>query len=282
MTTDDTTFRNEELKVGGSLNQAAGDIGGSATSDTDPSSLRKPRTTMFENKGVEVKGDVNQAAGNIYQHSVHVQGGTAVVTTNPQQRYGSSTGIGGQDTHQPQQVLAIFAEPRGLRPTDWQSEARVLRDVLLPFEQQYALREYSNSTPDYLYQVLLSIQPSILHFQGHGTREGLAFEDMLHDVHIVGWQELMNTLTACETLTCVVLNACDSHVHAQVGPQRFHLITTPGAVSIETTHAFTQGFYAALRAGRSIPLAYRDGCNLLGMKGIARDEWPVLTEGRTS
>jgi hypothetical protein len=108
----------------------------------------------------------------------------------------------------------------------------------------------------------------------------LVFEDSTGDRYNVSWQALMATLAACESLNCVVLNACNSYVHSQVGAQRFHLITTPGKVSTESTKAFTQGFYVALRAGRSVPLAYRDSCNLLGLKGVAKNEWPTLTEAQ--
>jgi CHAT domain len=167
--------------------------------------------------------------------------------------------------------------------SDWSGRLiarRALRGLLLPFESQFSLRELSNITPEELFQALLTIRPGILHFQGHGTTDGLIFEDTQGGRYRVTWQALMGTLASCESLTCVVLNACDSHVHAQVGAQRFHLITTPGSVSSEATRAFTQGFYAALRAGRSVPLAHRDGCNLLDLKGIARAEWPQLTAAR--
>jgi CHAT domain len=191
----------------------------------------------------------------------------------------------GQQRAQPaspgaQPVLAIFAEPAGLGTTEREAEARVLRNLLLPFEAQFSLRELANITPEELFQALLTVRPGILHFQGHGTTDGLVFEDSQGDGYNVTWQALMDTLAACETLTCVVLNACDSYVHAQVGSQHFHLITTPGKVSTESTRAFTQGFYVALRAGRSVPQAHREACNLLGMKGIARGEWPTLTEGQ--
>jgi hypothetical protein len=177
-------------------------------------------------------------------------------------------------------VLAIFAEPAGLTATAWEAEARELRRLLLPFETQFSLREMANITPEDLYQALLTVRPGMLHFQGHGTTNGLVFEDSTGDRYNVSWQALMATLASCESLNCVVLNACDSYVHSQVGAQRFHLITTPGKVSTEATRAFTQGFYAALRAGRSVPVAYRDGCNLLGLKGIAKNEWPALTEAQ--
>lgn len=224
--------------------------------------------------GINTPPEVAIEIEDLTREIAALERGSSAAPSAPGQPYTQPASPGAQP------VLAIFAEPAKLGTTEREAEARMLRSLLLPFEAQFSLRELANITPEELYQALLTVRPGILHFQGHGTTDGLVFEDTQGDRYDVPWQALMATLESCETLTCVVLNACDSHVHAQVGPQHFHLITTPGKVSSESTRAFTQGFYAALRAGRSVPLAHRDGCNLLGLKGIARGEWPTLTEGR--
>jgi hypothetical protein len=262
---DEITFENRDLKVGGRLQEAVGDIhnDGAVSAGHQATSTRPSRKVTFINDKVEVQGDAQLAAGSIYNQSAHAQGGGAA-TDRPDAR----------------PVLAIFAEPNDRAETHWLREAQVLRGILLPFEQRFPLREIAGCTPDELHIALLTVRPGILHFQGHGTREGLAFADMLNSTETIDWQAMMSTLQSCDTLTCVVLNACESHVHAQVGPQRFHLITTPGGVGAEATRIFTQGFYAALVAGRSVEQAYGDGCNLLHIKRVNRREWPTLTRSQ--
>jgi CHAT domain len=182
---------------------------------------------------------------------------------------------------QAETILAIFAEPRGMTATEWERETRELRTLLTPFSQRYRFQPVSHCTVEELYTSLNNFNPTMFHFQGHGTPDGIVLEDRLGDSEPVTWKALMSTLESCDTLTCVVLNACDSRVHAQVGPQRFHLITTPGIVTTEATRIFTQGFYGALLAGQSVPKAFRGGRNLLALKRIAENEWPILTEART-
>jgi hypothetical protein len=176
-------------------------------------------------------------------------------------------------------ILAIFAEPRGLPGTEWEREVRELR-ALLTSSKRYRLQELPKCTPLELYRALLHIQPAKFHFQGHGTSEGIVLEDNSGETHKVTWRALLNTLTSCETLNCVVLNACNSQVHSQLGQQSFHLITTPDNVSTEATRTFTQGFYEALIAGKSVPSAFAHSRNLLGLQGISEQEWPTLTEAR--
>jgi hypothetical protein len=179
---------------------------------------------------------------------------------------------------QPAVVLAAFAEPQGTLATEWEREARVLREVLLPFSHQFRLEMLLNCTTDDLHTALLYQQPAFLHFHGHGTATGIVLEDRVGGRHQVAWRALMETLGSCDTLGCVILNACDSHVHTQVGRQPFHLITTPGSVSTEAAREFTRGFYSALVARRAAPAAYRQGCHLLALKGFPESERPILTE----
>jgi hypothetical protein len=183
----------------------------------------------------------------------------------------------GSPVERPAVVLAAFAEPYGSIATQWEHEARVLREVLLPFSRQFRLELLLNCTTDDLHIALLHVHPAFLHFHGHGTRQGIVLEDRLGERHQVAWHALMATLSACETLECVILNACDSQVHAQVGRQRFHLITTPGSVSSEAAREFTRGFYRALVAGQAAPAAYQQGCNLLALKGFPESERPILS-----
>jgi hypothetical protein len=192
-------------------------------------------------------------------------GGSSVATGSPEPAQQVAT------------ILVAFAQPQGLPATQWEQEARELRSILTPFAQSYRLLERSNLTPEDLYEALLNLHPTMLHFQGHGTSDGLVFSDSQGDAVRVSWKAVMRTLSTSETLTCAILNACESSVHAQVGPQRFHLITMRGAVSTEIARVFTSGFYKALVAGRAIPQAFNSACNLLALRGFPEDEWPMLT-----
>lgn len=226
---------------------------------------RSAASTPATTNSTTINGDVT---GSVFSGSFH---GPVTVS--------STTGNAPDGSPKQVTILAAFAQPRGLDATEWEREVRELRTMLIQSARNYRIEIMPRCTPEELHRSLLHIRPNMLHFQGHGTSEGLVFEDSSGDSHRVRWKAMMRTLLSAETLECVILNACESHVHAQVGPQRFHLITTPGSVSTETTRAFTSGFYDALIAGLSIPQAYHSACNLLDLKGLPEEEWPVLTEG---
>jgi hypothetical protein len=174
-------------------------------------------------------------------------------------------------------ILAVFAEPHQTTPTAWEQEAEVLRAALSPYPYQYRLEIVHRCTPEELHRSLLRLRPRILHVQGHGTREGLLFVDRLGDQHVVSWPALVQTLADAPWLQSVVLNACDSYVHTQIGPQHFDLITTDGALSTEVSQAFTAGFYEALTARIGIAGSYSAGCNRVRLSGMAAVAMPTLT-----
>jgi hypothetical protein len=179
-----------------------------------------------------------------------------------------------------QTILAAFANPTGSSNTNWEREAKALRTALAPHPERFRIELLHDCSVDELHQALLRHRPDILHIQSHGTSVGIQLQDQIGDPHIIGWRELMQTLANAPSLRCVVLNACESAVHRQVGPTHFDLITTPGTITTEVTQLYTAAFYEAYAAGISIAECHRAGCDRVGLHGLTKEQLPERSAAR--
>jgi CHAT domain len=78
------TFTNSDVRVGGDLEQAGGDIhrGGSIAQPAPAGPRSSAGPVAFNNQGVEVNGNLIQAGGNSYNNSAHAEGPGAQATVN--------------------------------------------------------------------------------------------------------------------------------------------------------------------------------------------------------
>jgi len=119
-------------------------------------------------------------------------------------------------------------------------------------------------------QKLLSFQPHIVHFSGHGEKTGLVFSSANGKSHNVD----KNALAALfklfsQTVRCVILNACYSEDQAEVISEHIrYVIGTTTSIDDEAATKFTTGFYKALFNGQDIPTAFEFGDNAIQLANI--------------
>lgn len=78
-------------------------------------------------------------------------------------------------------------------------------------------------------------------------------------------------------IECVVLNACYSEVQASTLAQHIpYVIGMNKAIGDQAAIKFATGFYSALSSGESVELAYKVGCNVIQLDGIAEHLRAVL------
>jgi CHAT domain len=137
---------------------------------------------------------------------------------------------------------------------------------------------------------LLDFEPQIVHFAGHGDREGQvlienralgehrlttrAHRDLsIHSAghgdsgghlsgHRLTGRALRDLLALCRTrVECVVLNACSSQTAAEeVAEVVEQVVGMAGTIEDQAAIAFSFGFYQALGFGRTYAEAYEHGC----------------------
>jgi hypothetical protein len=78
-------------------------------------------------------------------------------------------------------------------------------------------------------------------------------------------------------IECVVLNACYSEMQASAIAQHIpYVIGMSNEIGDKAAIKFATGFYSALGAGESVEFAYKLGCSVIQLDGIAEHLTPVL------
>lgn len=177
-------------------------------------------------------------------------------------------------------ILVVFANPKGSIQLRLQAEERVIRQCWersknrdnLHFDVRPA------ATIDDVARALLEEDYYIVQFSGHGTGQGLAFENELGEVQLVPQGALAAFLSKYSpSLKCVILNACYSNVQGELLSDCVpRAIAMEGAISDDAATEFTRGFYDAVGAGRDIDFAYREGCDRIKLKGFPAGSIPVI------
>ena len=177
-------------------------------------------------------------------------------------------------------ILILAANPKGTDELRLNEEVREIDEGLLrsrhrdkfDLESKWAVREQD------FYRHLLSAQPQIVHFSGHGGGErGLVLEDVTGKAQLLQTEQLaaLFKLFVSKGLRCVVLNACYSEEQAKaIGQHVDYVIGMNKAIGDKAAIAFAVTFYDALGAGEAVEFAFELArTRLMGMKV---NETPVL------
>jgi AAA-like domain/CHAT domain len=129
-----------------------------------------------------------------------------------------------------------------------------------------------------LRQALLDFEPQIVHFSGHGAgNDGLVLENEVGQSQLVSSESLAELFGLCNSVECVLLNACYSEEQAiSIHKHIDCVIGMSQAIGDRAAIEFAVGFYDGLGAGRSYENAFKLGCNAINLEGIPESETPVL------
>lgn len=145
------------------------------------------------------------------------------------------------------------------------------RDALV-FESAWAVR------PDDLLQLLNQHQPTIVHFSGHGSGEGLSLAGNDGQDRLVTTRALKALFTTLkDNIRLVLLNACYSREQAQALVESIDcVIGMKESIHDDAAAAFASSFYRAIGFGRSIQEAFEQGMTSLLLEGIPEEDIPEL------
>lgn len=191
-----------------------------------------------------------------------------------------------QDKSPIKTILFLAANPKNTTPLRLTEELNEIESGLKRSKHRDSFhleQKWAVSARD-MQRSILDSSPQIVHFSGHGVGDnGLALESEDGSVQLVRSEALAqlfelfiapNTDTPVE---CVILNACYSKVQALAIAEHIpYVIGMSQAVGDAAAREFAVGFYDALGAGRTIPLAFKFGCTSISMAGIPEDLTPIL------
>ena len=174
-------------------------------------------------------------------------------------------------------ILILASNPKGSSNLDLLPEIRDLQEVVqrslnrerFDVEWKVAVRQSD------LRRHILDVKPQIIHFCGHGEREGLVLEDEKGKAKTVSNIFVVDLLSKfADRIECVLLNACDSEPLAdEIAKHINYAIGMNRAVFDDAAIAFTKGFYDTLGAGDPIKCAFEVGRNaVLGQVSTRNDQ----------
>ena len=161
-------------------------------------------------------------------------------------------------------------------------ELREIREQisLARLKDSLELRPEMAVRPKDVTRALQEYEPQIVHFSGHGDKDGKFFvEDDAGTAHAITAQALAKLFEHCANkVQCVILNACYSDLEAaMVSKMIRYVVGMRSAVKDQAAISFSVGFYQALGAGRAIDECFAVGCVLVGMDKDTHDsDIPVL------
>lgn len=175
-------------------------------------------------------------------------------------------------------ILMVTANPdNDIRTED---EQGALLDVLdaSGCAERFVLRVCPAAHPERLVRMIHAVEPRIVHFSSHGTRETLVLMDgsgRAAPVESAVIEELFRLLT--DRVECVVLNACDSEDTARrIGRHIPYVIGMNTGIQDASARHFTIGFYQALAGGREVERAFGFGRLQIGLQRSPGMTTPVL------
>ena len=122
---------------------------------------------------------------------------------------------------------------------------------------------------------LLKKNPHILHYGGHGTKEGI----ILKGGELKG-AVLRDYLKYSDNVQCVILNACNSFEIAKIIAEYIpYVIATQSRINDETSIAFANGFYLAIATDKIVEVAFNYGIDKIKHKGLDGADIPILVKG---
>ncbi len=179
-------------------------------------------------------------------------------------------------------ALIIFANPEDTLPLNLSRERDIISEITKLPENKVAIDVtlVEAATVHDLHRKLLAEEFQIVHISSHGTSSGLLFEDDKRESHRVPQRPLSKLLSSCESLECVILNACHS-----INQGELVSLGIPYAVAMksklhdESAVEFSRGFYEAVAAGKSYERAYEHGCLNVEFRFPNTDFPPVFFAG---
>jgi tetratricopeptide (TPR) repeat protein len=177
-------------------------------------------------------------------------------------------------------ILLLTANPQDTPQLKLDQEVAIINQYL-PHEQ-FTVHSALTVTPEQLRATLLTHQPEVVHFSGHGAGEqGIVLQNPQGKAQLVSTDALANLFVNFPTLQCVILNACYSAVQASALVKHIpFVIGMNRPIGDRAAILFSTGFYQALGAGQSVETAFNLGRNNIELQGLDEQSKPVLKQRR--
>lgn len=167
-------------------------------------------------------------------------------------------------------ILFMAANPTTTSPLDLEEELRGLELELkgVKYRDQITLTARHAVRPDDLLRHVRTERPTVIHFSGHGSPNGIVLRSDDGSYTEVSGESLRRFLHG-RGVELLVLNACHTKNQADhIGDAVGAIVGTTNKVDDEAARRFTVAFYRSLGDGLSIREAFRDGGDAVALHGF--------------
>lgn len=178
-------------------------------------------------------------------------------------------------------TLFIAANPLRTERLQLDEEIRAITEKIRATEHRDLLELVSiwAARPDDLLQSLNMHKPQIVHFSGHGSRDGeIVLVDDRGLPRAISTQAIRMLFTTLkDNVRVIVLNACYSRSQAEAITEVIDCaIGMNGAIGDRASITFASSFYRAIGFGRSVQEAFDQGVTALLLAGVPGANKPDL------
>jgi len=178
-------------------------------------------------------------------------------------------------------ILFVAANPRETSRLELDEEIREISHKIKQSKYRDSLELISlwAARTDDLLQGMNEYKPNIVHFSGHGTRNGeiilVDYDKKLKFVRSEALKALFEAIRG--NVRVVVLNACYTHHQALAISQVVDcVIGMPNSIRDTLAIAFAASFYRALGFGHSVQNAFKQGRAAIFLEGGSESDVPLL------
>jgi len=164
-------------------------------------------------------------------------------------------------------ILILAANPKDTPKLRLDKEIRDSMESILraKFRDRFEIHSQGAVGTRDLRKAILELEPNIVHFIGHGEKEGLILEDEMGFSKLVTAEALSGLFKLfSDKIECIILSACYSAKQAlAINKHIDYVIGMQKDITDEAAIEFSVGFYDTLGAGKSIERAFEIGCSAI-------------------
>lgn len=181
-------------------------------------------------------------------------------------------------------IVFVAAEPKDKSTLRIGEEHREidLRLRLGKVGERFKLERVSAVRPEDLIDAFLRYEPTIVHFAGHGTAEGIYLEDRSGESVVVNGSALAAVFRALPgVIRGVVLNACYAKEEAEAIAEYVDwVVGIPDSIDDKAAIAYSVGLYQGIADARSFRESHNIGIAQMSAQGFSTEPEPELLTRR--
>jgi hypothetical protein len=182
-------------------------------------------------------------------------------------------------------ILIVTADPRDRMALQLDEEHNRIDQAIQSSNhgREFTIHRLPNARPEALNPAIRRWRPTIIHFSGHGSCDGLCFVDAIGNAKIIDPEALGRVLGDASRmygLRTVVMNACFSELQGQhIADGVGHLVAFRDEVSDSSALNFSREFYSALGDGLVVRDAFTAAISGTSLFGAESESFqPVLLQ----